>query len=94
MSMVAQSTYVSRRNGAEGSTPHQRLYTRVLFDRLELSTDRFTFQHRGPFKQAGLPEPEFDADVDAHLRSLTRRQASDLIRVLEQRADVNQEEDD
>lgn len=72
------------------STPHQRLYIRTLMRELELSTHRFTYQHRGPFADAGLPEPVFDGDIDAHLRTLTKVEASALIKSLLKRA-PNQE---
>lgn len=77
-----------------GCTAHQRQYIRILFDRLELATDRFTYQHRGPFKDARLAEPKFDGDIDQHLRNLSRTQASSLIRVLERRSGTDEEGED
>lgn len=79
---------------AGGSTAHQRLYLRTLMRELELATDRFTFQHRGPFADAGLPEPPYGADIDAHLRGLTKPQASALIKALLARCDRDDDEDE
>lgn len=75
------------------STPEQRDYIRRLLQLLELPTQRFTYQHRAPWKDARLPEPPFDGDVDAHLRALSKAQASALIRVLKLRADVGDDEE-
>lgn len=75
------------------STPEQRDYIRRLLDATELSTDRFTYQHRIPWKDARLPEPPFNGDIDAHLRTLSKAQASALIRVLKLRADEADEEE-
>lgn len=76
-----------------GSTPHQRLYVRTLMRDLGLATGRFTYQHRTPFKSAGLPEPVFDADIDAHLCALSRKQASALIDALKRQAGDDEEDD-
>lgn len=78
---------------APGScTAHQRQYARILMTQLELSVDRFTCQHRVPFRAARLPEPPLDGDVDAHLRTLSKAQASHLVRAL--KAQTGEEDDD
>lgn len=79
---------------AGGSTAHQRLYLRTLMREAELTTDRFTFQHRDPFKDAGLPEPAYGADIDAHLRTLSKPQASALIKALLMRCGRDDEDED
>jgi hypothetical protein len=73
-------------------TSRQRLYIRSLLRRCELSTCRFGFQHRVPFKAAGLPEPPMDRDVDTHLQALTLDDASRLIKALVEQA--GKQEDD
>ena len=75
-------------------THDQRLYIRALLRRCELTTDRFTFMHRGPWKDAGLPEPPFDGDTEASLRTLSKTQASALIRALRSRAGEDDDGDD
>lgn len=78
-------------NSASRSTPYQWLCTRVSFDRLGLSIDRFTAEHGVVFEQAGLPVPKVGTDIHNHLRNLTRRQSADLLRALEARDDAAEE---
>ena len=75
-------------------TPHQRLYMRTLMQRAELSTYRFSCMHRVPFKDAGLPEPPLDTDVDTHLRTLSMKDASALIDALKAYCGIEEEDDD
>lgn len=77
-------------------TSHQRLYLRSLMIDAELSTVRFSYMHRKPFADAGLPEPPMDADVDAHLCTLDKEQGSRLIKALKSFAghDDDEEGDD
>ena len=79
---------------AERCTQAQRDYIRTLLERCELPDGRFTFQHRVLWRGAGLAEPQFDGNIDAALRDLTKPQASRLIGVLEQRAGIEREEDE
>lgn len=74
-------------------TAHQRQFIRILLDKLELSTDRFTCGHRVPFKAARLPEPPLDAPVDPHLRELSKAQGSALIRALKDQAGEEESDD-
>lgn len=64
-----------------------------LFERLELTTRRFTFQHRAAFRLARLPAPSFDGDINTHLRALTREDASRLITALQQLAGIEEDDD-
>lgn len=77
----------------ETCTAHQRQFVRVLLSKLDLSAVRFSYQHRIPWKTARLPEPEFDADIDANLRGLSKLQASALIRALKAQAGEDVEDD-
>jgi len=60
-------------------TPHQRLYIRTLLAQLEIDTRRCTIIHRRFWLGAGLQEPALGTDLDAHLCTLTRVQASALV---------------
>lgn len=75
------------------STDAQHDYIRVLFERLELTTRRFTYQHRAAFRLARLPEPPFDGDIYTHLRAMTREEASRLITALQQLAGIEEDDD-
>ncbi len=65
------------------STPHQRLYARVLMNSLDLDTGRITAMHERYFDAAKIAVPEQGSDVDAVLCGLTRIQASNLIGALQ-----------
>lgn len=82
------------RDRIHASTPEQRDYIRRLLQMLELPTNRFTYQHRGPWKDARLQEPTFDGVIDTNLRALSKTQASTLIRALKLRADVEEDDED
>lgn len=86
---------MSRISQMDSSTQAQRDYIRTLLVRCELSARRFTYMHRGPWKDACLPEPPFDGDIEVNLRALSKAQASDLLRALQKRAgdDDNEEND-
>lgn len=85
------SAVVSERWAPSTNTQHD--YIRVLFERLELTTRRFTYQHRAPFRAARLPEPAFDGDIAAHLQALSREEASRLITALQKIAGIDDEDD-
>lgn len=72
------------------STPHQRLYVRMLLAQLELDSRRFGIGHRRFWLGAGLPEPVIDSDIDSNLCALNRAQAGKLINSL--RAEVSDEQ--
>jgi len=64
------------------STPHQRLYIRVLLGDLEYPTHRTSLQYRIPWQRAGLVPPPPDVDVDPVLERLTIDEAKKITRVL------------
>lgn len=70
------------------STPNQRERIIALLRAAELSTDRFNHRHQRPFDAAGIPEPPYGSDVEAHVARLPRPHASALIEAL--KAQVHQ----
>ena len=70
------------------STPHQRERIIALMREAALPTDRFGHRHQQPFDAAGIPEPPYGSDVQAHVARLPRPHASALIEAL--KAQVHQ----
>lgn len=68
--------------GGSLCSPHQRLHIRTTMQRMELDTLRVTLFHRRFWTGAGLPEPPLGMDLDAFLCSLTKAQASAVIKAL------------
>lgn len=70
------------------STPHQRERIIALLQQAGLSVDRFGYQHGRTFDAAGIPDPPWGGDVQAHVARLPRPHASALIETLKAQVHV------
>ena len=75
-------SFAARSAANAAATPHQRLYIRTLMTQLDLCTRFYGKAHDRFFMAAKLIRPRHGCEIDAALCELTRRQASELARVL------------